>query len=81
MRSSEQCCCDDRLNPPIPHRAGQKPAHSLRTNVTDGTYVRKQMRLMHDVDEVLINIRQWLASHPRNHAWTDPLSGLKDYLI
>lgn len=61
--------------------ARQKPAHSLRTNVTDGTFVRKQMRLMHDVDEVLINIRQWLASHPRNRDWTDPLSGLKDYSI
>lgn len=61
--------------------ARQKPAHALRTNVTDKTFVRKQMRLMHDVDEVLINIRQWLASHPRNRAWTDPSSGLKDYPI
>lgn len=61
--------------------ARQKPAHSLRTNVTDGTFVRKQLRLMHDVDEVLINIRQWSASHPRNRDWTDPLSGLKDYPI
>ena len=31
--------------------ARQKPAYSLRTNVTDGTFVHKQMRLMHDVDE------------------------------
>lgn len=61
--------------------ARQKPAHSLRTNVTDQTFVRKQMRLMRDVDEVLINIRQWLASHPRNRAWADPMSGLKDYPI
>lgn len=61
--------------------ARQKPAHTLRTNVTDGTFVHKQMRLMHDVDEVLINIRQWLASHPRNREWTDPMSGLKDYPI
>jgi hypothetical protein len=61
--------------------ARQKPAHSLRTNVTDGTFVHKQMRLMHDVDEVLINIRQWLSSHPRNREWADPTSGLKDYPI
>lgn len=61
--------------------ARQKPAHSLRTNVTDRTFVRKQMRLMHDVDEVLINIRQWLASHPQNRGWSDLLSGLKDYPI
>lgn len=39
------------------------------------------MCLKHDVDEVLINIRQWLASHPRNCAWADPMSGLKDYAI
>jgi hypothetical protein len=61
--------------------ARQKPAHSLRTNITDKTFVRKQMRLMHDVDEVLINIRQWLASHPRPQGWIDPSSGLKDYPI
>jgi hypothetical protein len=61
--------------------ARQKPAHSLRANGTDKTFVRKQMRLMHDVGEVLINIRQWLASHPRNREWSEPLSGLKNYPI
>lgn len=62
-------------------KARQKPAHALRTNVTDRTLVHKQKQLMHEVDEVLINIRQWLASHPRNRGWTDPMSGLKDYPI
>lgn len=61
--------------------ARQKPAHALRTNVTDRTFVHKQKQLMHDIDEVLINIRQWLASRPRNRGWTDPMSGLKDYPI
>jgi len=61
--------------------ARQKPAHALRVNLTDKTLVRKQMSLMHDVDEVLINIRQWLASHPSNKGWVDPLDGLKDYPI
>lgn len=61
--------------------ARQKPAHALRSNVTDATFVGKQMRLMHDVDEVMINIRQWLASHPDNKDWKDPLEGLKDYPI
>jgi hypothetical protein len=61
--------------------ARQKPAHSLRANVTDRTFVHKQMRLMHDVDEVLINLRQWLASHPENRGWNDPLEDLKDYPI
>ncbi|BAJ74526.1 hypothetical protein MTES_1562 [Microbacterium testaceum StLB037] len=61
--------------------ARQKPAHALRSNVTDRTLVRKQMDLMHDVNEVLINIRQWLASYPANRGWEDPLDGLKDYPI
>lgn len=61
--------------------ARQKPAHALRINVTDKTFIRKQVRLMHDVNEVLINIRDWLASHPRNRGWADPSSGLKDYPI
>lgn len=62
-------------------KARQKPAHALRTNVTDRTFVHKQKQLMHDIDEVLINIRDWLASHPRNRGWVDPMSGLKDYPI
>ncbi|MFF1830677.1 hypothetical protein [Paenarthrobacter sp. NPDC058040] len=61
--------------------ARQKPAHSLRTNVTDQTLVRKQKELLHDVNEVLINIRQWLSSHPRNRGWEEPWAEAKDYLL
>ncbi|MFD5225719.1 hypothetical protein ACFWHT_08880 [Microbacterium sp. NPDC058342] len=61
--------------------ARQKPAHVLRSNVTDRTFVRKQKRLMHEVDEVLINIRQWLASHPKNRDWKEPWPDAKDYPI
>jgi len=61
--------------------ARQKPAHALRSNVTDQTFVRKQKRLMHDVDEVLINIRQWLSSHPTNRDWQEPWPDAKDYPI
>ncbi|WP_431785002.1 hypothetical protein [Microbacterium maritypicum] len=59
--------------------ARQKPAHALRSNVTDRTFVRKQKRLMHDVDEVLINIRQWLATHPENLSWKEPWPDAKNY--
>lgn len=61
--------------------ARQKPAHALRSNVTDRTFVRKQKRLMHDVDEALINIRQWLASHPKNRRWKEPWPDAKNYPI
>ncbi|MER8026724.1 hypothetical protein [Glutamicibacter protophormiae] len=59
--------------------ARQKPAHILRTNVSDHTFIRKQRDLIHDVDEVLINIRQWLSSHPRNQDWKEPWPNAKDY--
>lgn len=59
--------------------ARQKPAHALRTNVTDHNFIRKQRDLLHDVDEVLINIRQWLSSHPRNRGWEEPWRDAKDY--
>lgn len=59
--------------------ARQKPAHALRTNVTDRTFIRKQRDLLHDVNEVLINIRQWLSSHPRNRDWKEAWPDAKDY--
>jgi hypothetical protein len=59
--------------------ARQKPAHALRTNVTDRTLVRKQQDLMHNVNEVLINIRQWLSSHPQNRNWKEPWPEAQDY--
>lgn len=62
-------------------KARQRPAHVLGNNETDWTLVHKQMRLMHDVDEVLINIRHWLANHPRNRDWEDPLAGVTDHPI
>lgn len=61
--------------------ARQKPAHALRTNLTDRTLVRKQMELLHDVNEVLINIRQWLSSHPQNSGWKEKWPDAKDYPI
>jgi hypothetical protein len=59
--------------------ARQKPAHALRTNVTDHTFIRKQRDLLHDVDEVLINVRQWQSNHPQNRDWKEPWPDAKDY--
>lgn len=59
--------------------ARQKPAHTLRTNVTDQTFIRKQRDLLHEVNEVLINIRQWLSSHPQNRDWKEPWPDAKNY--
>jgi hypothetical protein len=59
--------------------ARQKPAHALRSNVTDNTLVLKQRDILRDVNEILINIRQWLASHPQNRSWQEPWPDAKDY--
>lgn len=61
--------------------ARQKPAHALRANLTDLTYVRKQMELLHDVNEALINLRDWLSTHPRNRKWHEEWPDAKDYSI
>jgi hypothetical protein len=46
--------------------ARQKPAHALRKNVTDKTFIHKQVDLLHDLNDSLIAIRYWLATHPKN---------------
>lgn len=61
--------------------ARQKPAHALRSNVTDRTFIRKQRDILHDVNEVLINFRQWLSSHPRSRDWKEAWPDAKDYLL
>lgn len=61
--------------------ARQKPAHALRKNVTDRTLIRKQKDLLRDVNEVLINIREWLSSHPNNRDWTERWPDAKDYFL
>ena len=61
--------------------ARQAPAHAVRKNLTDHTLVRKQMDLLRDVNEALINIRQWLSSHPKNKDWEEQWPDAKDYFL
>lgn len=61
------------------HSARQKPAHVLRTNVTNKTFIHKQVSLLHDINEVLINVREWLSSHPKNRDWEEDWPEAKDY--
>ena len=49
--------------------ARQRPAHALRTNATDGTFVHKQVDLMHRVNQSLASLREFWQSHPANAAW------------
>jgi len=46
--------------------ARQLPAHVLKANVTDRTYIHKQVVLLDDVNQSLVAIRGWLSTHPKN---------------
>lgn len=49
--------------------ARQKPAHAIRTNLTDKTFVHKQVALMGETNNSLIGLRTWLSSHPNADGW------------
>lgn len=52
--------------------ARQKPAHTLRANVTDKTFVRKQAQLLQDVTASVFSLREHWQSHPANAGWSEP---------
>lgn len=52
--------------------ARSKPAHALRANLTDQTFVRKQAQLLKDVTGCLMHLRRHWQDHPANADWTEP---------
>ena len=50
-------------------KARQKPAHSLWTNITDKTFVHRQVALMGEINQSLTGLAFWLKSHPSNKEW------------
>ncbi|MTD13926.1 hypothetical protein GIS00_08215 [Nakamurella sp. YIM 132087] len=50
-------------------QARQKPAHTLRTNITDRTFVHRQIALLEDLNDVLMELARWMATHPKNRTW------------
>jgi hypothetical protein len=50
-------------------QARQKPAHSLRANITDKTFVHRQVALLEDVNGSLQELTRWLSTHPKNRGW------------
>ncbi len=49
--------------------ARQKPAHAIRKNLNDKTFVHKQVDLMGRVSGSMISLRMWLSSHPNADKW------------
>jgi len=62
-------------------QARQRPAHTLRLNVTDKTFVHKQVALVWDVTDALVTLRSWLATHPANTSWTSSYDDMGTYRI
>lgn len=62
-------------------KARQKPAHSIRLNVTDQTFIRRQVAMLQEVNESLMGLRTWLATHPACTEWKQPHKELLHYLI
>jgi hypothetical protein len=50
-------------------QARQKPAHALRTNITDKTFVHRQVALLEDLNDALRELARWMSTHPRNRGW------------
>ena len=58
--------------------ARQKPAHTIRKNLNDKTYVRKQVDLIGRASNSMVNLRMWLSSHPKANTWKPDFDD-KDY--
>lgn len=50
-------------------QARQKPAHALRTNITDRTFVHRQVALLEELGATLSAMVRWLSRHPNNREW------------
>jgi len=59
-------------------RARQRPAHALRTNVTDRTFVHRQVDLLERVNESLELLRRFWQTHPANRDWKEPDYAARD---
>lgn len=62
-------------------RARQKPAHALGVNLTNKTLVHRQVNLMREINQSLINMSGWLAQHSKNQGYVFNDERLTDYLM
>jgi len=53
-------------------RARQRPAHALRRNITDQTFIHRQADLLERVGGTLDQLRHFLQTHPANRGWKPP---------
>ncbi|MDP7739478.1 hypothetical protein [Mycobacterium paragordonae] len=59
-------------------RLRQKPAHALRENVTNATFVHHQASLLRDVTTSVELLRRFWQTHPANAGWKEPEHATED---
>jgi hypothetical protein len=62
--------------------ARQKPAHSLRKNINDRSFVHRQVELLQDLNSSVEALRRFMQSHPANNDWHEPeylKAGAREY--
>jgi hypothetical protein len=64
---------DEVLKPLRAVRAARsKPAHALRQNITDETFIRRQAEILQQVTQSIEALRRFWQKHPRNRDWIPP---------
>jgi hypothetical protein len=52
--------------------ARHRPAHALRENLTDRTFVRRQVELLERINQSVEVLRCFWQTHPANRDWKEP---------
>ncbi|WP_260980466.1 hypothetical protein [Microbacterium paludicola] len=61
--------------------ARQGPAHRIRDNLTDRTFVHQQIELLREIYSALGATRHWLATHPKCTDWEEKHKELQTYML
>lgn len=62
-------------------KSRQGPAHAIRRNITDRTFIHRQIALLRDITEAIGALRHWLATHADCNEWQDKRKDLKTYML
>lgn len=61
--------------------ARQGPAHRIRANLTDRTFIHQQIELLREIYSALGATRHWLATHPKCADWEEKQKDLQTYML
>ncbi|WP_404311522.1 hypothetical protein LG314_09140 [Agrococcus terreus] len=59
----------------------QGPAHAVRTNITDRSFIHRQVALLRELNLAIRSLRDWLSTHPACKGWTDESRELQTYWL